>query len=314
MINFDNNSICMVMYHYVRPVKNSKYPKLKALELSEFRNQIKWFKKNFDIINYDNLIEILNKKKISGKKKLVLTFDDGYKDHYNYVLPELKKNKITGFFYPPSKVVENEIVLDVNKIHFILEKEENIKKILNDINFFLKQNNYKNIFDMKININLLKSRYDDLETSLVKKLLQFLLPEKIRQRILDNLVEKYLNLSIKDFSKKLYINSNNLVEMYNEGMHIGSHGEFHERWGNLSKNKQIQEINNSIKFFKKLNFEIKDLSVCYPYGSYNRDTLKIIDKVGFNFGLTTDVGIISNKNLKNKFVFPRLNANDFLNL
>ena len=64
MINFDNNSICMVMYHYVRPVKNSKYPKLKALELSEFRNQIKWFKKNFDIINYDNLIEILNKKKI----------------------------------------------------------------------------------------------------------------------------------------------------------------------------------------------------------------------------------------------------------
>ena len=52
---------------------------------------------------------------------------------------------------------------------------------------------------MKININLLKSRYDDLETSLVKKLLQFLLPKKIRQKILNNLVEKYLNLSMKDF-------------------------------------------------------------------------------------------------------------------
>jgi peptidoglycan/xylan/chitin deacetylase (PgdA/CDA1 family) len=314
MINFDKSTICMVMYHYVRPVKNSKHPKLKALELTEFRNQIKWFKKNYDIINFDDLTEILNKKKIFGKKKLILTFDDGYKDHYKYVLPELKKNKITGFFYPPSKVVENKIVLDVNKIHFILEKEEERKKILDDINFLLKKYKQKNIFDMNININLLKSRYDDLETSLVKKLLQFLLPEKVRHKILNDLVEKYLNLSVRDFSKKLYINSKELVEMYKEGMHIGSHGEFHVRWGILSKKKQLQEINNSIKFFKKLDFDIKKLSVCYPYGSYNKDTLKIIKQAGFNFGLTTDVGIISNKNLKNKFVFPRLNANDFLNL
>lgn len=314
MINFDKSSICMVMYHYVRPVKNSKYPKLKALEFTEFRNQIKWFKKNFDMINFDDLTEILNKKKILGKKKLILTFDDGYKDHYKYVLPELKKNKITGFFYPPSKVVENKIVLDVNMIHFILEKVEDTKKILDDINFLLKKYNQKNIFDMKININLLKSRYDDLETSLVKKLLQFLLPKKIRQKILNNLVEKYLNLSMKDFSKKLYINSKELVEMYKDGMHIGSHGEFHQRWGTLSKNKQLEEINNSIKFFKKLNFDIKKLSVCYPYGSYNIDTLKIINKVGFNFGLTTDVGIIYNRDLKSNYTFPRLNANDFLNL
>jgi peptidoglycan/xylan/chitin deacetylase (PgdA/CDA1 family) len=304
----------MVMYHYVRPVKNSKYPKLKALEFAEFRNQIKWFKKNFDIINFDDLTEILNKQKILGKKKLILTFDDGYKDHYEYVLPELKKNKLTGFFYPPSKVVEHKTVLDVNKIHFILEKEEDKKKILNDINFLLKKYSHKNIFDMKIDIGLLKSRYDNFETTLIKKLLQILLPEKIRQKILNNLVEKYLNLSVKDFSKKLYINSKELVEMYKDGMHIGSHGEFHHRWGTLSKNKQLEDINNSINFFKKLNLDIKKLSVCYPHGSYNKDTLKIINKVGFNFGLTTDVGIISNKNLKNNFAFPRLNANDFLNL
>lgn len=302
------------MYHYVRPVKNSKYPKLKALELQEFRNQIRWFKKNFDIIDFDDLTEILNKNKISGKKKLILTFDDGYKDHFKYVFPELKKNRIIGFFYPPTKVVENKIVLDVNKIHFILEKVEDKKKILDDINFLLKKYKCKSIYEMNINMNLLKSRYDDLETSLIKKLLQFLLPTKIRERIINNLLENYLNLSVRDFSKELYINSEELVEMYTNGMHIGSHGEFHDRWGILPKNKQIQEINNSMNFFRKLNFDIKNLSVCYPYGSYSNDTLKIVKKAGFNFGLTTDVGLITNKNLNNKFIFPRLNANDFLNL
>lgn len=302
------------MYHYVRPIKNSKYPNLKGLEINDFKKQIKWFKKNFDLIGYDDFIEIIKKKKISKRKKLILTFDDGYKDHYDYVLPELKKNKISGFFYPPTKIVENKIVLDVNKIHFILEKVENRKMIIDDINFFLKKYGYKDIFNMKIDIKLLKSRYDDLETSLIKKLLQFILPKAIREKILDHLIRKYLDFSIKELSNELYINSQNLLEMQKEGMHIGSHGEYHVRWGNLPMSYQLKEMNNSIKFFKKLNFDINKLSVCYPYGSLNHNTLSLVKKCGFQFGVTTDVGIISKNNLKKKFHFPRLNANDFLNL
>ena len=91
MINFKDSSILIIMYHYVRPLKGSKYPNLKALEISEFRKQLKWFKNKFDIINYDDLIDILKNRKISKKKKIILSFDDGYKDHYEYVLPELKK-------------------------------------------------------------------------------------------------------------------------------------------------------------------------------------------------------------------------------
>lgn len=311
---YNENSISMVMYHYVRPVKNSKYPKLKALEINDFKKQINWFKKKFDIIGYDDLIDIIKIKKISKKKKLILTFDDGYKDHYNYVLPELKKNKISGFFYPPTKIVENKIVLDVNKIHFILEKVENRKIIIEDINTLLKKYGYKDVFSMKIELNSLKSRYDDLETSLIKKLLQYILPYEIREKILNFLVEKYLDLKIEQFSKELYINSDNLIEMHREGMHIGSHGEFHKRWGILSNELQLREINNSISYFKGLNFDVSKLSVCYPYGSLNKNTLKIVKKSGFQFGITTDVGIITKNNLKKKFLFPRLNANDFLNI
>ena len=77
------------MYHYVRPVKNSAYPKLSALELVEFKKQIDYFCNNFNIIAGDDFLNIISSKKISKKPSFVLTFDDGFLDHYEYVFPYL---------------------------------------------------------------------------------------------------------------------------------------------------------------------------------------------------------------------------------
>ena len=94
MIKTFRNNIYVVMYHYVRDIKNSKYPNLKALDVKHFEKQISYFKKNFNILDQDSFIRILNTKKIPKKKSLLLTFDDGYIDHYEYVLPLLKKNNL----------------------------------------------------------------------------------------------------------------------------------------------------------------------------------------------------------------------------
>ena len=63
----------------------------------------------------------------------------------------LNKRKLKEFFIPPKKAIENKIVLDVNKIHFILEKEQNRKKILNEIiNDLKKENLIKYLEKLKI--------------------------------------------------------------------------------------------------------------------------------------------------------------------
>ena len=72
-------------------------------------------------------------KKLPKKKSILLTFDDGYIDHWKYVFPYLKEKKITGNFYPPTQAIKNKKVLNVNKVRFILAKERNRKKILNYI-------------------------------------------------------------------------------------------------------------------------------------------------------------------------------------
>ena len=50
-------SINVVMYHYVRPIKNSKYPNIKGLEFEDFKKQIDFFLNKFNIISHENFIE-----------------------------------------------------------------------------------------------------------------------------------------------------------------------------------------------------------------------------------------------------------------
>ena len=47
MKTLEDYSINIVMYHYVRPIKGSKHPNIKGLELENFKKQINFFLKNF---------------------------------------------------------------------------------------------------------------------------------------------------------------------------------------------------------------------------------------------------------------------------
>ena len=119
------------MYHYIIGKERKIFPDLKGISLDNFKKQIKYFKKNCNILNQDDFLEILEKKKIPTKPSIVLTFDDGYIDHYKHAFTYLNKYKISGIFYPPVNSTKSKKILDVNKMHFILQKEKNTKNILN---------------------------------------------------------------------------------------------------------------------------------------------------------------------------------------
>ena len=108
------------MYHYVRPIKGSKYPNIKGLELDGFCRQLDFFQRNFKIISAEEVIRSFKEKRNLSEDSLWLTFDDGYKDHIDYVFPELRKRKIQGTFFPPAKPIAEKSYLDVNAIHYIL--------------------------------------------------------------------------------------------------------------------------------------------------------------------------------------------------
>jgi len=174
----DMKNLTIVMYHYVRPIKESSYPLIKGLELESFKKQLNYLEKNYKIISMEALIDFVKNDVRLPNNPCLLTFDDGYKDHYLYVFPELKKRGLQGSFFPAAQTILEEKVLDTNKIHFILAKEPNINLLIDNIKKLLDDHRNKNNSD-KLNtfndywkMNAIASRWGPKEVVFVKRMPQ----------------------------------------------------------------------------------------------------------------------------------------------
>lgn len=242
------------------------------------------------------------------KKNCVLTFDDGYVDHYEFVFDVLQKNLIKGSFYSPTDTVEENKLLDVNKIHLILASQSE-NRILERLRFHYQSFKLQDSLDSIIETINPYSRYDTKYTIIIKRLLQTVIPLEIRNSICDLLIKDFLGFSESEFSKKFYMNKNQMSEMIGEGMHFGSHGKSHHWFSSLDISTQELEIKSSIKFLESIYNKDFLLTMCYPYGDYNNDTLDLLKKYNFKLGLTTVPGIYNSD--QKMLLIPRNDTNDY---
>ena len=94
------------MYHYVRNIKGSNYPGINGLEYNSFKKQLDFLTNNYNIITTYQLFDTINSGAELPPKPCLLTFDDGYKDHVNFVLPELLSRNLHGAFFPVAETIE----------------------------------------------------------------------------------------------------------------------------------------------------------------------------------------------------------------
>lgn len=303
----------IIMYHYVRELSLSRYYNIKGLEYQYFKTQIEYLLQNYNIIRMEDLISYYNGIKSLPKNSVLLTFDDGYIDHYTYVFPILQKYKIQGSFFIPSKILVERKVLDVNKIHLILATQ-NINSIYNDL---LNTLNYFRGIEHKfpdnnslINSYAIENRFDDKETVFVKRILQFVLKDQLRTLVLDTLFKKYFNYIKEEvLANELYLNYDQIKTMKDLGMHIGVHGYSHKWLGKISKQEFKFEIEKSLEIMDDF-VDINGWTINYPYGSYSKELLEYLMSTKCKLGFSTEVRTV-NLIKDNKFTLPRLDTNDF---
>ena len=308
----DKFSKCtIVMYHYVRPIKSSPYTQLKGLEVEGFKRQLDYLQSKYTIISANDLIDSVTSLKKLPVNSCLLTFDDGYKDHVDYVLPILLARGITAAFFPPARAVLYREMLDVNSLHFILNCVDNLDALVPEMEkqalglgvdeFELKK--FKNIYCKP-------GRYDNANVIYLKRMLQFALPREIRSQILTTLFDKHVAINQTDFANELYLSLDDVKKLLDNGMYVGNHGYNHDWLNNLTLDQQKNEITLSLDFLSQVGARTSKWIMCYPYGAYNSTTINILRSMDCVIGLTTAVGV-ADLDPSNSFELKRFDTNDF---
>lgn len=304
------NKLNIVMYHYTRDLAHSRYPQIKGLDINLFRQQIEFLKSHFSVITMEEAI-FAGGHKIPDNSVL-LTFDDGYVDNYTFAFPVLEEAGVQGAFFIPGKTFATHQLLDVNKIHYILASAD-IWKLLSDV--FERMDFYRGTeFCYPKNDELFveyakKSRFDTKETIFIKRMLQTVLPETVRNYIASDLFERYVGVSEEKMAYELYMTQDQIRTLKRHGMFIGVHGYDHYWLGNLSRMQMEKDIDKALDVMDEF-IDRKQWVMNYPYGSYNADVLDYIKERGACLGLTTKVAV-ADFSKYGRLELPRFDCNDF---
>jgi peptidoglycan/xylan/chitin deacetylase (PgdA/CDA1 family) len=301
------------MYHYVRDLERSRFPAIKGLSIERFRRQLDHIEARYTPIT----VEVLQAAVSSHLKELppnpiLLTFDDGYSDHFATVFPLLDARGIRGCFFPPAQAVLEHKVLDVNKIHFVLAAVPNARVLLDQVFSFLAE--FSAEYALKTREEYLREvteehRYDTREVAVLKRLLQRELPEPVRTEIVRRLFAEHVTTHEVAFACELYMSVDQIACLRRHGMHIGSHGYTHAWLDRVTPQAQADEIDLSLKFLQKLGVGSHEWSMCYPYGGFNDSLLQTLRARQCPLGFTAEPRI-ADLGVDDPLTLPRVDTND----
>jgi peptidoglycan/xylan/chitin deacetylase (PgdA/CDA1 family) len=305
-------ALTVVMYHYVRPIAASRHPRIKGLELDAFERQLDYLGRHHAFVTAHEVIEAARGNAQLPPNPVLLTFDDGYRDHHVHVFPILVRRGIRGAFFPPSSAALERRMLDVNRVHFVLATVEDASEVVRVVEAHVDERRRElrlaSLDEYRLRYAQ-ASRFDPAPVIYVKRMLQRALPEELRHAIADALFRRFVTSDEKGFVDELYLDVDDLREMAAAGMEIGSHGHSHRWLDSLDATKQRADIEHSLGLLDAIGVPRRDFLFCYPYGSYDTRTLDVLGELGCGAAFTTRVAI-ARPEAASLLELPRLDTND----
>ena len=300
-----------IMFHNFHD-QNFFKKSLGSISSSKFKKIINKFEKK-NIVDPRTFVSNFNLKK--PKSNLYcLTFDDGLKSQIKIALPILKKEKIKAFFFIPTSIITAQPNLMELYRYFRDNYFVNFNDFYKDFLLFVKKVKKKNNleFFLKKKQKLIIKRKKDYPFYSLKEI-QFriirdiYLNKKTYEKVM-LLMFKSKNFNYRNFLKKFYLNARDIKKIEKEGHTIGLHTHNHPMMlEKLSYSKQKKEFLKNLRILKKI-IDQKIISASFPTGSYNRNTINILNSLNIEICFRDN-----NKSIKliNKnFEIPRINHSE----
>lgn len=300
----------MVMYHYVKP-RTDGMPFFAHLALDDFRRQLDWFADTSEFIDRERFLGVIDGGEFPDNA-VVLTFDDGFRDHYDFVLPELESRGLWGIFYVPTGIYETKRLLDVHRVHCLLGRlggARALARLQTLLTPEMLSAEYEKLF-ASLSYQLLDH---DESTRRFKHVLNYLILDRYRAGVLDAMMADTFDETA--LVETFYMDPTMIADMQRRGMVVGSHSVTHPVFSKLAPDTQKIEIEASFRFLDDVTGGLSLRTFCYPYGlphTYTADTQRLLCESGCRFSVSVDFRDVEAADVKVRVqALPRHDCNAF---
>ena len=258
----------------------------KHLNIKRFRCQVRYLAEHFNVITLDQFIQHHKDKIKIPNNSVIITIDDGYESNYTLAFTVLKELKLPVSIFLTTDFIDNKEYLWPDKLEYALNyskfKELEVTIANEEHKFLLDSNIQKCLCHQKIRAKL-KSLSQELRNGAVMKL------------------EDKLGVTLESEKgvSKLFqpLTWQQISQMLNSKLiAFGSHTHSHVIVSKCKHDHMEQEL-----VLSKDIIENKTASHCetfaYPNGAigdFNDETKTLLEKCGYNCGLTTLPGHCDN--------------------
>ena len=246
---------------------------------------------NYRIVSYEEAVLLLQSNEPIPKDTVVISFDDGFKSLYTYLLPLVKKYKIPVTMFLTVGPIEKKMPLFIDALIYAISNTK-IKNI--DVSSYGLRN-----YDLRHYALREKAVYEINEYS---KTLDHSSKEAFRDSIFES-----LGVSLNDEELKSNILTwEEVIEMKENGISFGAHSITHPSLSQLTLDDVREEVSQSKRIIEgKLCTKIDIFA--YPFGSkrdINDDVVNVVKEEGFLSACTLQDG--TNNDDKNLFQLKRI--------
>ena len=305
--------VTVVMYHFVRDLRHSRYPAIKGRDAADFAGQLAYILRHHRVVRMEDVVAASRDPAAElPERALLLTFDDGYADHYDTVFPLLDRLGLQGSFFVPARAVLEGCVLDVNKIHFLLATVTDAGRLVRAMEARIEA--ARNAYALEPvasyrAAHVHANRWDPAEVIYVKRVLQKGLPAPLRAAIVDELFREFVTADEGAFARELYVSLEQLQCMWRHGMHVGGHGHDHVWLDTLDHAGQTREVRGSMELLRRVGCDLLDWTIAYPYGGFDASLTSILAASGCTVGFTTELAV-ADLGVHRALELPRIDTND----
>lgn len=283
--------VLCLLYHRVHPVKDDIYHL--TVSPRNFEEQIRYLKNHVPILRFE---EDWTRADGDG---VVITFDDGYADNYEYALPVLEKYQVPATIFVSTGYVDGGREYWWDEIVRVLTENVDYPEW-----FELKDSLYQYRWD---------TRSPEARQEMIRSLHWMLKmdPDIERANLWLEQLRSWAGVKAKGRKGNLPVDSWQLQKLNSsQYITIGAHTVNHRSLGVMTKAGQEYEIGASVCFLeKKLRKQICTFS--YPFGSgvhFNADTFEVCRQKGIRKAATTIKGLWAET--VHPYAIPRIEAPD----